>query len=73
MKVRIVNRPTPVATDGIDLSRLEVGKTYDVVAGGPAEYLIVGGYGILDMRGEERREPSFKPDRSSGNLPRVRF
>lgn len=53
MRVRIKKLPQSGSIEDIDVTRLAVGKTYDL---GPrlAELLIVSGYAVPEMRRTER-------------------
>ena len=53
LRIRIIRRPVPTDVEGYDVRHLEVGEVYDV---GPrlADLLVIGGYGMVEMRRGER-------------------
>jgi len=53
LRIRIIKKPSPHDVEGYDVHRFEVGEVYDV---GPrlADLLVIGGYGIVEMRRTER-------------------
>ena len=58
MRVRIIEPPTG-AVDGVDVTRLHVGRVYDLHAD-LASYLVVSGFAII----EQRRTTGQSPPRS---------
>ena len=63
MKVRILKRPEGIL-DGMSLKRYVPGEVYDVSAS-VADYLVLQGYAVAEMRGGSRKQVHLKrkPDR----------
>ena len=61
MRVCIMRQPNGVV-EGVSLARLLVGECYDLSAA-LAEYLVLNGYAIIELRSEKRTHPDPKPDR----------
>ena len=61
MRVCITRRTSGVV-EGVNLARLHVGECYDL-SPALAEYLVLNGYAIIEMRSERRTHPQPKPDR----------
>jgi len=61
LRIRILKPPSPVDVDGYNVRHFEVGEVYDV---GPrlADLLVIGGYGLVEMRHSERGPDRPKQD-----------
>jgi hypothetical protein len=64
LRIRIIKRPSEADVDGYNVRHFEAGEVYDV---GPrlADLLVIGGYGLVEMRHSERGPNRPKQDGNS--------
>jgi hypothetical protein len=65
LRIRILKRPLSADVDGYNVRHFEVGEVYDV---GPclADLLVIGGYGLVEMRHSDRRS-DHRPKQNDSN------
>jgi hypothetical protein len=59
MRIRITRLPPTPIMDGCDVTGLQVGRVYDLSAA-IAEYLVVAGYAVPEMRAVDRAHDGSK-------------
>jgi hypothetical protein len=62
VRVCITKRPTGLVIEGVNLERLIPGKCYELSAV-IAEYLVLNGYAVFEMRSDRRIHKPPTPDR----------
>lgn len=62
VRVCITKRPTGIVIEGVNLKRLIPGECYDF-SPSVAEYLVLNGYAIIEMRSDQRIHKAHKPER----------
>lgn len=62
MRVCITKRPTKVVIEGVNFSRLVPGECYDL-SPSVAEYLVLNGYAVIEMRSDQRIHKPPKTER----------
>src|SRR5688572_7567438 len=62
VRVCITKRPTGIVVEGVNMTRLIPGECYDL-SPSVAEYLVLNGYAVIEMRSDQRTHRPPKTER----------